>query len=317
MSNEFDMVVAGGGIAGLTAALTAARLGHKTMVLTGDIVGGQLISIEKVDGVPGFPDGIPGYDLGPIAQEQAMNAGAEFAATEVQSLAADGARWRLSTPEGDYLARGVVLATGCELKRLGVPGEERLQGFGVSDCATCDGPLLKNKVVVVIGGGDSAMQEALTLANFASRVVMLDSAAELSGQTAYRTMIGEQSKVEIRHNTTVEEIVGEAKVSGVRIRDMTSGATSVLEASGVFVYIGLQPNAAAFSGPLKLDPSGAIPTDSWMRTALTGVCAAGTVRSGSPCRAASSAGDGAAAAIAIDRYLRQGQWPAVKAAHAA
>jgi thioredoxin reductase (NADPH) len=311
------MVVAGGGIAGLTAALTAARLGHKTMVLTGDIVGGQLISIEKVDGVPGFPDGIPGYDLGPIAQEQAMNAGAEFAATEVQSLAADGARWRLSTPEGDYLARGVVLATGCELKRLGVPGEERLQGFGVSDCATCDGPLLKNKVVVVIGGGDSAMQEALTLANFASRVVMLDSAAELSGQTAYRTMIGEQSKVEIRHNTTVEEIVGEAKVSGVRIRDMTSGATSVLEASGVFVYIGLQPNAAAFSGPLKLDPSGAIPTDSWMRTALTGVCAAGTVRSGSPCRAASSAGDGAAAAIAIDRYLRQGQWPAVKAAHAA
>jgi thioredoxin reductase (NADPH) len=152
------------------------------------------------------------------------------------------------------------------------------------------------------------MQEALTLAEFASRVIILDRGLALAGQAVYRDRVAAQSKIEVRANTVVEEILGDATVSGVRIRDMSGGTASDLEASGVFVYIGLQPNAAFARGRLTLDDTGRILTDGWMRTELPGVCGAGTVRSGSFGRAASSAGDGATAAIAIDRYLADGTW---------
>jgi thioredoxin reductase (NADPH) len=305
---QFDIVVVGAGIAGLTAGLTAARLGRRTLVLTGDLLGGQLVSIETVDGYPGFPDGIPGYDLCPMAQEQAANAGAEFAATAAERLEATGETWRLATGEGDFVARAVVLATGCALKQLGVPGEERLRGKGVSHCATCDAPLLRNRPVAVVGGGDSGLQEALTLAAHASRVVILEKGAALTGQAAYRDRVKAERKIEIRCNAVVEEILGADKVAAVRIRDMQSGAVSELEAAGVFVYTGLVPNTALARGLLGLDSAGAIPTDASMRSSLTGLLAAGTVRSGSPGRAASAAGDGATAAIAIDRYLADGEW---------
>ena len=174
MSETYDIVVAGGGIAGMTAGMVGAQLGRRTLVLTGDLMGGQLLSIEKVEGFPGHPEGIPGYDLCPMAQEQAGAAGAEFAPTMLQSLQRQGNAWRLTTGEGEFSARAMILATGSSLKELGVPGEARLRGKGVSHCATCDGPLLRNRVAAVVGGGDSAMQEALTLAQFAQRVVLLN-----------------------------------------------------------------------------------------------------------------------------------------------
>ena len=172
--NDYDVVIAGGGVAGLTAGLTSARAGRKTRVLTGPSLGGQLLSIERIEGYPGFPDGVPGYDLCPIIQEQAAAAGAEFAATEATGLHADEGRWRVTTGEGDVWARAVVIATGTTLKTLGIPGEERLRGKGVSHCASCDGPLLRGRIVGVVGGGDSALQEALTLAQ---HVVACDSPA--------------------------------------------------------------------------------------------------------------------------------------------
>ncbi|HVG50875.1 MAG TPA: FAD-dependent oxidoreductase [Xanthobacteraceae bacterium] len=306
--DQYDIVIAGGGIAGLSAALTAARLGRKTMVLTGDVLGGQLLSIEKVDGYPGFPEGVPGYDLCPIAQEQAMNAGAEFSSTQITGIAANGDNWRVSTTEGDMAARAVIIATGADLKHLGVPGEERLTGKGVSHCATCDGPLNKNKVVAVVGGGDSAMQEALTLAEFASKTIILHHGDELTGQATYKERITSHPKIEVRPDTAVEEVLGENNVTGLRIRLTNAGSASDLEASSVFVYIGLKPATAFLGGTLKLDSAGAIPTDTLMRTELKGVCAAGTVRTGTPARAAASAGEGAAAAIAADQYLANGAW---------
>jgi thioredoxin reductase (NADPH) len=298
MSQVFDIAIAGGGIAGLTAGLTAARLGKKSLVLTGGLPGGQLVSIEKIDGYPGFPDGVPGYDLCPMAQEQAAAAGAEFAATELQTLEPKDGIWRLATAEGDHTARAVILATGSSLRELGIPGEARFKGKGVSHCATCDAPLLKGKPVVVVGGGDSALQEALTLAQFAARVTIVQRGPALTAQLVYRQHVTENPRIEIRCDTTVEEILGDTGVTGVRLREAARNAPTDLEVAGVFVYIGLQPNTAFLNGQLALDADGRIPTDSAMRTALPGVFAAGSVRSGWAGRAAVSAGDGATAAIA-------------------
>ena len=308
MDQNYDIVIAGGGLAGLTAAGTAARLGRKTLVLTGDIIGGQLLSIEKIEGFPGFPDGVPGYDLAPMTQEEAASAGAEFAAAELMNLAPDTGGWRLTTGEGEFAARAVVLATGSSLRELDVPGEARLRGQGVSHCASCDAPLLRQKVAAVVGGGDSAMQEALTLAAHVAQVVILTHGAALHGQTSFRERVTQHPKITVRPNVEIQEILGDAKVTGVRMRDMSGGAVSDLAADAVFVYTGLQPNTAFLDDRIKLGSGGGIPTDEWMRTELIGVSAAGTVRAGSACRAASSAGDGAAAAIAVDRYLTGGLW---------
>jgi thioredoxin reductase (NADPH) len=307
MSTSFDIVVAGSGIAGLTAGMTAARLGRKTLLLTGDLLGGQLLSINRIDGFPGFPEGVAGYDLCPMAQEQAQAAGAELAATELVRITAQGDGWRIGTAAGEeYVARAVILATGAALKTLGIPGEERLHGKGVSHCASCDAPLLRGRAVAVVGGGDSAAQEALTLAEAASRVVILHHGESLTAQAAYRDRILAEPKIELRALTEVEEIIGETKVTGIRTRDSGTGAAANLDLAGVFVYIGVQPNSAAVEGIVPLDASGGILTDGAMRTAARGICAAGAVRAGWPGRAASAAGEGAAAAIAADPYLGSG-----------
>ena len=309
MSSAFDIVVAGGGIAGLTAGLTAARLGRKTLVLTGDVLGGQLLSINKIDGYPGFPDGIPGYDLCPMAQEQAAAAGAEFAMTEVAALGPEGDGWHIATASGEeHEARAVIIATGTALKKLGVPGEERLFGKGVSHCASCDAPIMKGRVVAVVGGGDSAAQEALTLAEFAARVVIVHRGGALSAQAAYRDAATGHPKIELSFNTVVEEILGEASVAGVRLRDTGSGRVRDMDLAGVFAYIGMAPNTDFLAKRLRLDAEGRIATDGALRTGLPGVLAAGSVRSGWHGRAVMSAGDGAAAAISADQCLGSGAW---------
>jgi thioredoxin reductase (NADPH) len=308
VDTEFEVMIAGGGIAGMTAAVTAARLGRKTLVLTGDVPGGQLISIEKIEGYPGFPDGVPGYDLCPMLQEQAAAAGAEFMMTGLERLDPQDGQWRVTTGEGDLLARAVIVATGSSLKKLDVPGEERLTGNGVSHCASCDAPLFRDRIVAAVGGGDSAMQEALTLAAFASKVFILQRGDVLTGQACYRDRVTAHQKIDIRFNTSVTEILGEAKVTGLRARQSREGAIADLEVAAVFAYVGLQPNTAVLRDRLSLDRAGRISTDGWMRSELTGVCAAGTVRCQSPYRAVSAAGDGASAAVTVDRYLTDGSW---------
>ena len=302
------MVIAGGGIAGMSAAITSARLGRRTLALTGDVLGGQLLSIDKVEGFPGFPDGIAGYDLCPMMQEQAVASGAEIMMNSLQGLHVQDAEWRVTTDAGDIAARGLILATGSTLKKLDVPGEERLTGKGVSQCASCDAPLLRNRTVAAIGGGDSAMQEALTLAAFASKVIIVQRAGALTGQACYRDRVNAQQNIEIRFNTVVTAILGESTVTGLRTHS-ASGGNCDLEVAAVFAYVGLQPNTEFVKNEVTLDPSGRIPTDGFMRTKLPGICAAGTVRSRSPHRAVSAAGDGASAAVTLDRYLADGAWP--------
>ncbi len=302
-----DVVVIGGGVAGLTAGLFSARLGRSTLVLVALMPGGHLATINQIEDFPGFPQGVPGYDLGPMIQEQAATAGAEFQMGEMQSLVAAKGGWLIKTDEGEIHARAVIVATGSGNRALAVPGEERLTGKGVSHCASCDGPLLRNKTVVVAGAGDSGLQEALTLAEFAGQVLVLHSSAEPNAQDAYLRRVREQAKIKLQGNTSIEEILGDAGVTGVRVRE--NGATREIAADAVFVYIGLQPNSAFLQGIADLDEEGRVRTDIHMQTSAAGMFAAGDVRAGSASQAVTAAGDGATAALAADRYLKGLQQP--------
>lgn len=302
-AGDYDVVVAGGGLAGLTAGLFAARYGHSTLVLESGVPGGHLVTIEKIEDFPGFPEGVAGYDLGPIAQEQAEQQGAQFQLAAVEGLEADGRDWRVVTSEGAYRAKAVIVASGSRPKELGVPGEARLHGRGVSHCASCDGPLFAGRVVGVAGSGNAVLQEALTLAGYASRVIILNSAAALSGQETYRRRVAAQPKIEARHHVAVEEVLGDGAITGVRVRDVVTGAESQVELACLFVYTGLAPNTAFLRGRVVLAADGRVPTDVWMRTELPGLFAAGDVRQDAAGHAITSAGDGATAAIAAHRYI--------------
>ena len=308
MTEDFEVIVAGGGVAGLTAGLQSARAGRSTLVLGGNAPGGLLLSIEKIEGVPGFPEGIAGYELCPMLQEQAEEAGAEVRMQELDALEPADDGWRVTADDAELHTRALILATGARLKHLDVPGEERLQGRGVSHCASCDAPLLRDRTVGVIGGGDSALQEALTLAEQVGEVIVLHRGEQLDAQATYRQRIEEHPKVTIRYRTVVEEILGDDKVQGVRAHDLSADSTEEIELAGVFVYVGLEPNTELLHDRLELDQEQRVTTDAANRTELPGLLAAGYVRRGSLGQVAISAGDGANAAKAADRYLQTGDW---------
>lgn len=307
-NNEYEIVVAGGGIAGLTATLTASRLGRRTLILSGAVPGGHLLSIERIDGYPGFPEGISGYELCPMTQEAAMEEGVEFVPSELVAVTRAESGFTIQAETGTYRAGSLIMATGASLKELGVPGETALRGKGVSHCASCDGPMVRGKTAIVVGGGDSALQESLTLANHTASVIVLQKEAQLTGQAMYQRRVGEQPRISIRCGMIVEEILGTQVVSAVRIRDLATGETSDLPAEAVFIYIGMTPNSSPVAEIIALDENGRIPVDAMMRTTVPGLLAAGLVRSGAAGRAVASAGDGAAAAQAADRWLRDGLW---------
>ena len=308
MAKEYDIVVAGGGIAGLTAGLTAAQTGLSTFMLTGNVLGGNLLSIEKIDGFPGYPDGVAGYELCPITQGDAVAAGAELAPVELLTLERQEDGWLVHTEAEDYLAKAVILAMGAGLRELGVPGEEKFKGKGVSHCASCDAPLLRDKVAVVIGGGDSALQEALTLAASAAEIIILQRGDHLTAQSYYTGQVEADPKIEVRYNVDVEEIIGADTVEGVKVRNINDNSSSIIEAEGVFIYVGLKPNTKTFNGLLKLDETGRILVDGEMRTEMPGLLSAGTVRAGTSGRAAGAAEDAAAAAQAAANYIKDGDW---------
>jgi thioredoxin reductase (NADPH) len=305
--------VIGGGLAGLTAGLFAARYGYSTLVLEAAVPGGHLVNVETIEDFPGFPQGIAGYDLCPLVQEQAEQQGAQFALAEVEALEPEaepegdgGRRWRVTTSQGVYRAAAVIVASGSRPKSLGVPGEEALQGRGISHCATCDGPLFRGQAVGVAGGGSAALQEALTLAAYASRVIVFNAQSDFSGQATYRRRVAAESKIEARHNVAVEAVLGERTVSGVRVRDLTAGAagtTETIDLAALFVYVGQEPTTAFLRGLLPLDDDGYVPTDASMRTDLPGLFAAGDIRQNAVHHAITAAGDGATAATAAHFYL--------------
>jgi len=300
---DFDVIVIGAGTAGATAAMFAARLGRTVAVIEQLGPGGQIVNATRVENLPGFPDGIPGIEFGPLLHEQAEAAGAELMLDTVEGLAMDGTQ-RIVRCTGDTLrAPAIIVAAGSTLRALGVPGEQEFLGKGVSHCASCDGPFFKGKSVCVVGGGDSAIDEALVLAEFAQRVTVLHRGPEIEAQQALIARARAVPAIDITVSHAVEEILGNGTVAGVRVRDLASGESRVEPFGGVFIFVGLEPNTKFLAGLLTLDAGGHIETDIMMRSSVDGVFAAGDIRKHSVAQCAAAAGDGATAAIAAHRYL--------------
>ena len=299
-----DLIVIGAGVAGLTAALTAARHGLEVVVVDKMGVGGQIANAETIENFPGFPQGVGGHELGPLIYEQAEAAGAEVMLDTVEALEVDGEHRIVRCAGEIFRARAVIVAAGSALCSLGIPGEEAFIGKGVSYCASCDAPFFARKEVCVAGGGDSALDEAHTLAQHAAKVTIIHRGAQLRAQKALVDKAVGTSKITLMPNTIVEEILGQDAVTGVRVRDQTTNETRIEALAGVFVFVGLEPNTAFLRGVLALDPAGHVETDALMRTSLPGVFAAGDIRTHSVAQLAASAGDGATAAIAAWRYIR-------------
>jgi thioredoxin reductase (NADPH) len=301
---DFELIVVGAGVAGLTAAMIAARHGLKVGVVDRMGVGGQIATAERIDNFPGFPQGIGGHELGPLLHEQAEAAGADFLLDTIEHLEAAGDARILRGRVQTLRAPAVIIAAGSALRPLGIPGETEFLGRGVSHCASCDGPLFAGRAVCVVGGGDAALDEALALAAHASHVAVFHRGTSLRAQNASQARAAATANIEIVRQTAVEEITGADTVAAVRLRDLASGTLCRHDTSGVFIYVGLEPNTAFLRGVLSLDRAGHVETDIMMRTSLAGVFAAGDIRQHSVALLAAAAGDGATAAISAVRYLK-------------
>ena len=308
MSETYDIIVIGGGAAGFTAGMYAARDRCRVVLLERFSAGGQVLNCEHIENYPGFPDGVAGYSLGPLMQQQAMNLGMQMKLTEVGSIELDGELKVLQTDEGEVRAKAVIIASGSSFTPLGIPGEEEFVGKGVSHCASCDGAFFIDQPVVVVGGGDAAIDEGLHLTQYASAVTIIHRrdtlrACQLLQERAHKT-----DKLTLRWNTVLKAIEGGDGVERVQIVDTQTGQQSQLEAAGVFVYAGLTPNIPFLNGLAPVNEQGQVITDLQMRTSVPGILAAGDVRCESSRQLISAAGDGATAALAAVRYVRTGEW---------
>ena len=306
-----DLIVIGSGPAGYTAALYAARAQLKPLVFEGSVTaGGALMNTTDVENFPGFPDGILGPDLMDAVRKQAERFGAQLLAEDVTEvdLAADPKR---VISEGEtYLARAVIIATGSRYRELGVPGEKKLSGHGVSWCATCDGFFFREQEIAVVGGGDSAMEEALFLTRFAKTVTVIHRRDALRASKIMQERALANPKIKFRWNSQVTEILGDAKIAGVRLRDTVTGEESELAVGGLFVAIGHDPRSELFRGQLATDSEGYLLVDQpSTRTAIPGVFAAGDVVDHTYRQAVTAAGTGCAAALDAERYLSGGTNP--------
>ena len=307
-ANDYDVLVIGAGLAGMTAAMYASRYGMRTGLMERMMGGAQIINIENIENFPGFPQGVSGAELGPAVQEQAMDAGAEFIMGEVESISRDGDFKLVETDSGGYRAKAVIVAAGSSLRQLGIPGEEEMFGRGVSHCATCDGPLYMDQVVGVVGGGDSAVDEALTLTEYADRVLLFHRRDRLRAHQAIQDRLLNNRKIEVVWNTVVEEVLGEDTVTAVRTRDVATNAENAVSLTGLFVYVGLEPNSSLVSNLVEVDNAGHIPVNISMETPVAGLYAVGDIRQNSVSQLASAVGDGATAAISAFNFIRTKGW---------
>ena len=303
----YDLLVVGGGPAGLTVALYAAREGMETLLIERSGVGGQAGVTERVDNYPGFSRGVGGAELADEMRAQVERFGVEILpAQAVTGIEAEGDYKVVRTETGDeYCSRALLLATGARYRRLNVPGEEDFIGAGIHFCATCDGPFYKGQDMVVVGGGNSGIEEGLFLTKFANQVTVLERNDRLRASQILQEKAASHPQMEVRLNKTVEEFKGNGKLSSVVIKDSITEETEELTPAAVFVFIGLDPNTDFLRGVVDLDQWGAIRTSATLETNLEGIFAAGDVRAGSTKQVASAVGEGATAALMIRQYLEK------------
>ena len=303
----YDLAIVGGGPTGLTAALYAAREGIETLVVERSGLGGQAGITERLDNFPGFPDGIGGGEFADRLTAQCQRFGVELlSAAEVTSVGVDGQYRVVTLANGDEIrASAVLVAPGSTYRRLGVPGEDDFIGAGVHFCATCDGPFYRDQEVLVIGGGNSAVEEAVFLARFASKVTIVARGPALTASKVAQEKALSNPKIATRFQTEVVELRGDGHLESVILRDRDSGDTEDLRVSGMFVFVGLQPNTGFLANTIRLTEAGFISTTPTLETSLPGVFAAGDARAGSTKQLVSAAGEGATAALMIRQYLEE------------
>jgi thioredoxin reductase (NADPH) len=304
-----DILILGSGPAGHTAALYTARANLRPLVLEGepsstsDQPGGQLMLTTDVENYPGFVDGVQGPELMAIFREQATRFGAEYLTVKAQEVDLSTRPFTVRGHDQEFSARAVIVATGARSLMLGLESERRLLGYGLSTCATCDGFFHRGEQIAVVGGGDSAVEEALFLTRFAEKVTVIHRRDALRASKIMQERAFKNDKIEFRWDSVVEEVLGESKVSGVRLRHVESGELSDLPVSGVFVAIGHAPNTDLFRGQLELDDAGYIQTTEGTRTNIEGVFACGDVQDHVYRQAITAAGSGCMAAIDAERWL--------------
>jgi thioredoxin reductase (NADPH) len=311
------VVIIGSGPAGLTAALYAARANLEPLVVRGLQPGGLIATTSEVENYPGFVEGIGGFELAENMEKQAARFGTQFKDTLITSIDASVRPFVLHTDSGEQLtADTIIVSTGASPRKLGVPGEEKLANRGVSYCATCDGFFFRNKTVVVVGGGNSALDEGLFLTRYVKELVIIHRRDSLRADPVLQERAFGNEKVRFIWDSTVDEVLGDDKVTGVRVKNLKTGEAHELAADGVFPYIGHVPNTGLFQGLLTLDESGYIVTDDRQHTNVEGIFAAGDVVDHIYRQAITAAGEGCKAAMEATWYLAEQEHAAKKAAQA-
>lgn len=309
MEHIYDMIIIGGGPGGYTAALYAARAGLDSVVLEALVPGGQMAQAHQIDNYPGFEEGVAGYALADKMRQEAERFGARTVLTQVTEVDLVADPKVVKTDGGTYYAKTVALATGASPRQLGVPGERELTGRGVHYCADCDGMFYKGKTVVVVGGGNTAAQDAALLSRVARKVILVHRRDTLRATQIYHRPLMEADNVEFRWNSVVEGFVQaeSGALTGVRLRDVNTGAQSVADCDGVFVSIGRKPASGLVQGQVELDEGGYVVAGEDTRTSLPGVYAVGDVRTKQVRQVVTAVSDGAAAVHAAEEYLGQGR----------
>jgi len=302
---EYDVIIIGGGPAGLSAGIYTSRARLNSLLIERGVMGGQIADAEMVENYAGFAEGISGAELGQLMQQQAVKYGLNIVTAEVNGLKLKKEKRVVNTTKGDFTAKAVIIASGSERSKLGTPGERELTGKGVSYCATCDAPFFKEKPIAVVGGGDIAITEALHLAKFASKVVVIHRRDQLRATRILEERARAEPKIEFLWDTVVEKIEGKEVVKQLNLRQVKTGKKSILNVAGVFIATGFKPNTDYLKGFLPLDKAGFIKTNESMETKIPGVFAAGDIRLNSARQAITAAGDGATAAVNAEKFISQ------------
>ena len=302
-NREYDVIIVGGGPAGLTAGLYTARARRNSLLIEKVATGGWIVNAGLVENYPGFPQGINGLELADLMSEQAKKYGLEILLAEVTGLELKGGQKIVKTTEGDFAAKAVIIAGGSDRVKLGVPGEQEFTGKGVAYCAICDAAFFRDLPVAVAGGGNAAINEALHLSKFASKVIMIHRRQELRAIRILQERAFAEPKIEFLWDTVVEAIEGAGVVKRLRLRNVLSGEKSTLDISGIFVAIGSKPNTDYLKGVLPLEANGYIATNEKMETGVPGIFAAGDIRSNSIRQLITAAGDGATAAVYAEKFI--------------